>query len=180
MKIAIGAGHNPPKDFGCIYQDFTEYDWNLKVAIQSQIELSKTNHTYYDFKGTLPEKTKYINSINADIAIEIHHNCNINSDIKGTEIIYHPESIKGKLLAEKIMRTFYLYPEFRINLKEGYYRYDPTRGYFYFLSHTKMPAIILECAYLTNETDRQLMLKSNYKNNIAKALIGGIENYVET
>jgi len=181
MIAAIGAGHYPQKP-GAKYKNIIEYSENLKVAVRIQIELSRRHHKFYDFKGILKQKVDYINLVNPDIAIEIHHNYNSNPDVRGTEIIYHPTSVKGKVLAEKIMRAFYSYPNSwdRVSLKEGYYRYDKSRGYFYFTSHTNPPAIILECAYMSNPEDRLLMFSPNYLKTITKAVVGGIENYAES
>jgi N-acetylmuramoyl-L-alanine amidase len=181
MIVAIGAGHTP-KSPGVKYKNIIEYTENLKVTTRIQIELSRKHIEFHDFKGSLRQKVDYINLVKPDVAIEIHHNYHWDSDIRGTELIYHPTSQKGKLLAEKIMRAFFAYPDSwdRISLREGYYRYDKSKGFYYFTSHTKMPAIILECVYVSNPEDRLLMFSVGYLNKIAKSVVEGIKNYAET
>lgn len=179
MTIAIGAGHHPDKP-GCIYKDLIEYYENMKVATHVQIELSKQHLKFYDFKGTLKQKVDYINYLDTDIAIEIHHNFNSNSEIRGTEIIYHPTSNQGHLLALKLAKAFNFYGDFQAEIHEGYYRYDKTKGFFTFTSKTKMPAVIIECLYFSNLKDRILLRSANYLNDLSRAVVGGIQNYAKT
>ena len=179
-SIAVSIGHNPPRDYGFQKKGKAEYFYNASVAIELQKELYENEYIVYYPHGSLKTKVDMINHLfKPEIAVEIHHNSNSRKMEKGAEIIYHPTSIQGKILAEKILKEME-YRGFETGgIFKGYYRYDKTKGYFYFTSKTNMPAVIIECAYMTNADDFAVMNEIDYFRKMAHAIYRGIENYVE-
>ncbi len=112
MKIAIDAGHNPPWDYGVLVNgigDFTydkklilkyptiEYFWNRKVATELQFILTNRGHLIFPFCGSLVERVKKINSLDVELAIEIHHDAHTNKNVRGGGRFYIiPQVKKGK------------------------------------------------------------------------------------
>jgi N-acetylmuramoyl-L-alanine amidase len=46
------------------------------------------------------------------------------------------------------------------------------------LNQTKMPAIIVECGFLSNENEEKLLLTDDYQNKIVDSIVDGLEEYV--
>jgi N-acetylmuramoyl-L-alanine amidase len=46
------------------------------------------------------------------------------------------------------------------------------------LNQTKMPAIIIECGFLSNKNEEKLLLTEDYQNKIVDSIIDGLEEYL--
>jgi N-acetylmuramoyl-L-alanine amidase len=47
----------------------------------------------------------------------------------------------------------------------------------YLLKNSKIPAVIVECGFLSNFEEEQLLLSEDYRSSISEAIVSGIENY---
>ena len=177
MKIAIDAGHNPPADWGAEYNEYIEYILNRRVATEIQGLLYRQKHEVLPFMGTLKNKVESINIWKADIAIEIHHNAHNSIHVKGSEVLYYPNSSKGKQLAESIIQSI-SWSYLTLGIFEGYFERNPKADILYFLKFTNMPAVIVECLYITNYQDREVIKNDNYKFLMAERIVEGIEKYL--
>jgi len=176
MRIALDAGHNPPKDWGAICNSYVEYAWNRRIATETQILLKNAKHNVYPFCGNLVHKISHINKNIVDVAIEIHHNANSNLKIQGAEVLYYPDSFAGKKLAEHILEV--IGRSFQTNgIYEGFYQRDYNKPILYFLEKTQMPAVIVECAYLSSNNDRHNMSDDFYVIRMARRIVEGIEKW---
>ena len=182
MTIAIDAGHNTPHDLGHVYDnEIFEFWENRIVAAYAGRYLQQWGYTVEDFQGHLiREKIPFINSRNAELSIEIHHNANKSETIRGAEVIYHPNSKQGKKAAECIIDAMKLEGFRTRGVFEGYFRYDKSRGFFAWTAKLWKPSIIVECLYLTNAVDRQVLLYEDYYKDMGFAIAQGAKNYVET
>ena len=185
--IAIDAGHNIPQDLGKVVlhpdtkKRIKEFFLNKYVALVVQEDLIDRGYTVHDFEGSLVrKKITFINTVKANIAVEIHHNAHSIPTVRGAEVIYHPGSKKGEVLADYIL-TEIRQEGFETNgVKEGWYRYNPKLGKFYaFTSKIWSPAVIVECGYMTNEKDLEIILCSNYYEKMGKAIARGIDSYAK-
>jgi|SRR5210317_1096777 len=145
--IFISAGHYPAAP-GARYGRFIEHDEAIIWAERIADKLGG-NGTLVP-TGYLREKVDFINKriMNGDVAVEIHFNAakdsSGNNVGRGSETLYYPGSVKGKLLAEACQSALAAhYPPDR-GVKEGWYRMDPERGPDFFLAKTACPAVILE------------------------------------
>ena len=50
----------------------------------------------------------------------------------------------------------------------------------YILKSTDNPAVIVECGFLSNPEEEQLLLSKKYQNKIAKAITDGVCAYVKS
>ena len=87
----------------------------------------------------------------ADALISIHTNASTNTAASGFEVFHHPGSVEGKRLAAAIASTFQLSSVVQM----------PSRGVhegrFYVLKHSSMPAVLVECGFLTNAHDQEII-----------------------
>ncbi|MCR4434959.1 MAG: N-acetylmuramoyl-L-alanine amidase [Clostridiales bacterium] len=47
------------------------------------------------------------------------------------------------------------------------------------LSYSKIPGVIVETAFMSNSTERQLLTKDEFREQLAKAIADGVEHYLK-
>ena len=110
---------------------------------------------------------------NAGVVIALHQNHFPAEKYHGTQVFYsanHPASLP---LAESIRRCVLdaLQPENTRELKKA------TNG-IYLLYHTTRPAVLVECGFLSNNTERELLKTPVYQQKMALAIAGGYLTYL--
>lgn len=181
--ILISAGHHPLARGAC-YDGFCEYDEALKW--RDEIISILGDQAVAVPTGTLPQKVKWINALDANIAIEIHFNSAIINGThvgRGCETLYYPGSKKGKDLARTIQHAIapIHFPD--RGIKEGWYRMDKPgivdydgdvegdEKPDYFLRKTNCTAIIIEPEFIHYKIEIPHKRKGTCE-SIAEALKG--------
>lgn len=171
MKIMIDAGHGP-QTAGKRSPDgvLREFDFNRAVAELVKIDLVAAGITVsfaHDEQKDVPlsERTQKANRLNVDAFISIHANA-YGSDwngASGIETYIFPTASNGsKMLAELVQRS----------LIHACNRPDRgvKKGNFAVLRDTKMPAILIECGFMTNREEAALLLRKSYRIQCANAI----------
>jgi N-acetylmuramoyl-L-alanine amidase len=180
--VVIDAGHggwDPGKvgDAGTL-----EKDINLKIAeqLQSYLELGgavalvtrdtdeATGETKRD---DLKERVSIADVNNASMLISIHQNSFPDAKAHGAQVFYYSKSEESKLLAECVQAQF---AEF---MQQGDKRLAKPNSDYYILKRTTSPAIIVECGFLSNESDESLLNEEQYQEKVAWAIYMGVLNY---
>ncbi len=52
------------------------------------------------------------------------------------------------------------------------------RAPFYVLAHSNMPAALLEIAFITNKEEEKKLKETDFRNNVAKAICYGLEDFI--
>jgi N-acetylmuramoyl-L-alanine amidase len=122
----------------------------------------------------LAVRTEMANNSGADIFVSVHANAYGNgewNDIGGIETYHYPSSVNGKMLAEKIHKY----------LIRGTPLAD--RGIktatWYVLKYTHMPAVLVECGFMTNKEEARLLLSDAYRAECAGEITQGILDYFD-
>jgi N-acetylmuramoyl-L-alanine amidase len=155
-KVFIGVGHGG-SDPGAVANGLKEKDVNLAVALACRDELQRHGVEVYmsrtkDEADPLEHRIKECNRSGADLALDIHANAGGGD---GAEVFYHykggtSKTLAGNILAE-VVRIGQNSRGAKIKLNsEG-------RDYFGFIRQTVPPAVIVECAFLDNKTDVQII-----------------------
>ena len=149
-KVFIAPGHGG-KDPGAVANGYNEKDFNLVIALacaeylsEYGVEVQMSRYTDEDDNSKEAECVAY----NPDLAVSIHNNAGGGD---GCEVYY---SIKGgvsKTLAQNILDQIVAIGQNSRGIKT---RVD-SKGidYFDFMSKTKSPAVIVECAFIDNTKD---------------------------
>lgn len=182
--IIIDAGHGgwDPGKTGSVGEN--EKMINLSIALKLQMFLEQGGANVSMTRNTdealgekkqadMKERKAVAKESDADIFVSIHQNSFPKADAKGAQVFYHKSSPNGKLLAEMIQST----------LKE-YVDPDNTRvakdnTSYYILKNTEIPAAIVECGFLSNREEEQLLNDEKYQEKIAWAIYMGIMDYFE-
>lgn len=186
VVITVDAGHGG-RDSGTLYKDLLEKDINLEIAKELEKELGKNGAiTYmtrdsdidlssiYDSRkkrGDLYRRLQLIRKNNSDLYLSIHINWYQKSYHKGAEVLYNPINKENKLLATSIME------EFKTDLNS---KRDIKQTDLYMYRNTTTPGVLIECGYLSNPTERNLLTEKSYQKKISQSITKGVIKYLKT
>jgi N-acetylmuramoyl-L-alanine amidase len=173
--VVIDPGHGGYDRGGGPGQVLPEKVFTLDVAKRVARILQDDGHIKViltrsaDYYVSLPERT-YIANSNAGrsaIFVSIHFNYGRRSGAYGIETYYNNYS--GYKLAALI------HPRV-IQALGSIDRRIRHRGYFV-LRRNRLPAVLVECGFLTNPGEAARILQPGTRENLAKAIAAGIERY---
>jgi N-acetylmuramoyl-L-alanine amidase len=179
--VLIDAGHGG-YDPGKIAGKSNEKDINLDIAkkLQGYLETGDATviMTRIDDTGLANTKKSDMysrkltaNTSNADIFVSIHQNSYPQSSVHGAQVFYFNSSDNSKKLAECIQKELKSSVDYQN-------KFDPKENSnYYVLRQTSMPAVIVECGFLTNPGEKEKLLDSDYQDRIAWAIYMGIIDY---
>lgn len=109
---------------------------------------------------------------NAALTVSIHQNHFFQSQYHGTQVFYGVKHTESKILAEDIQKQVasLLQPQNKRTIKAA--------GENIFLLHrTTRPAVIVECGFLSNPTEAELLKNKQYRQQMAFAIGCGVLEY---
>ena len=172
-KVFLGVGHGG-KDSGAVGNGFKESDLNLSIALSCQADLIRHGVSVMmsrtkDEDDELSEEIKECNAFDPDLAVDIHNNAGGGD---GAEAFYHYGGGKGKTLAENILKEITAIQQ---NSRGAKTRLNSVgKDYYGFIRQTKVPAVIVECAFVDNPTDIQIIDTEAKRKVMGKAIAKGI------
>lgn len=174
MKILINPGHSiEGLDHGAIGKSgLWEAKANANIAQLVKCHLCRKgiDSVIFQQKKSLQEVINYENANKFDLAVSIHCNAATSTQANGVETLYWPSSIgKSKKLAECIQKE--LVAETKLRDRGIKKRTDLA-----FLEKTKTTSVLVECAFISNKREEQ-MLKDDC-DLFAKAIANGILKYI--
>jgi N-acetylmuramoyl-L-alanine amidase len=170
MKVCIDPGHGGT-DPGAIGEDpfvLKEKDVNLSISLFLKKELETKGHTVFltrdtDIDVSLSARAKFANQKDADIFISIHCNSFANNSAEGIETWIFSGSNAGRKLAEPVQKS--LAATFPNHKDRGI-----KEANFQVLRETKMPAILIECEFISNPTKLKFLADKDNQAKIAQAI----------
>ncbi len=109
----------------------------------------------------------------ADVLVSIHQNAFSQQGVKGAQVFYHQQSQQGKMLAQAIQENIktFVDPENKRKIKSS--------TSYYLLNESEMPGVIIECGFLTNKEEEELLMSDAYQEKMAWGIYRGINSYFE-
>jgi len=166
--VIIDAGHGGHDRGGLPGQYVPEKVVALDVSIRLQRKLqgagirtvmTRTSDVFIP----LSARVAAANSRPRSIFVSIHFNSASNFEARGVETFYY--SRESQLLAYAINR--------RIAVIAAADRGVKFRG-FYVLRNCRVPAVLVECGFLSNRYDARLALNASYRERLASEIARGI------
>ncbi len=107
------------------------------------------------------------------IFLSIHQNYFSDTACCGTQVFYSPNNEKSALLADAIQKAVItaVQPENQRVIK-------PSGKEIYLLYHAQVPAVMVECGFLSNPEEAAKLTDEDYQNKIAAAIGDGVCNYL--
>ena len=176
--LVIDAGHGG-KDPGALSKDEFTYEKEINLKILSELKelLDKDDiKVYYtkleDATLFLRPRVTLANDVDCDFFISIHNNANDSTKVNGTEILYYNDEYKNikikdmaKIFSDELSKA--------ITLKNGGL-VQMKNGDIFILSNARVPAIIIEAGYMTNNNDLTYIKSRNGQKAIAQGIYNGI------
>lgn len=181
--IVLDAGHGGGDPGAIGVAGTREDDINLKITLYLKAELEKRGHTVLltrsedamiaeNKNADMRKRREIISQSGADYAISIHLNSNTDRSCRGPVAIYQEQSQQGKQIAQLLQQT----------LNEQIAPPKPRQvqsGNYYILKSGAMPIVIVECGFLSNAEEEQLLLDDAYQQKIAAAIADGMQAYID-
>lgn len=190
MVVVIDAGHGG-EDSGAVANGILEKDINLSIALKLRDMLTASGYTvimtrdtdisiYDNSASTVHEKKvsdmknreAIINGGSNHILISIHQNKFEQSKYSGAQIFYSNNNADSVKLAESIRLsvTGLLQPDNKRELKSD-------DGSIYILKTAQVPAVIVECGFISNEEEAAKLNTEEYQSQMAFAVYCGFLDY---
>lgn len=183
--IVIDPGHGGI-DTGASRGNVVEKDITLAIAKRLAKNLSQSGAAVIllrengkdlagdDFQGRIRDRkrkdmntrVRRANEARADIMISIHTNAELGSSSSGAQTFYQPGDEKSKLIATSIQEE--------LGRVLGNTKRKATRGKYFVLEKTHMPAVIVEVGFISNPREAQLLTDEAYQSKVAYAIFSGI------
>ena len=174
--IIIDAGHGGT-DPGSVKQGVQEKNINLQIALKLQKRLERKGYKVVmtrtdDTAISLINRTKLANKAKGDLLISIHQNSFRDASVHGIEVFYTPgKETYDDRLANCIQEALISYTQ----AKDRHVR-EITN--LLIIRESNMSACLIESAYLSNDTERELIQTKDYQDKVVTGIIEGIENFL--
>ena len=109
-----------------------------------------------------------------DVLVSIHQNSFTQSSVHGAQTFFNAKSEHGKQLAQHIQSQIKRYVD-TTNRREA-----KSNTNYYVLKATEIPAVIIECGFLTNPEEEEKLNHPVYQEKMALGIYLGIVKYFET
>jgi len=171
-RVILDAGHGG-KDKGANRGSVYEKTLALSVAKRTEALLKKkgmavTMTRRSDVFVSLARRAAIANSYKNCIFVSIHFNAHKSNRYHGVETYYYGG--EGRNLAAHIHLR--MLSRLKIRNRDTRQRKDLA-----VLRRTRCPAVLVECGYISNATERRRCMSSSYQKNCAQAIADGILAY---
>lgn len=187
IVIDVGHGGNDPGKVNS--EGIQEKDVNLEIAFYLRDYLIAQDYIVYltrdadcglHDEGASNKKTsdmrnriQFFSDKNADLMVSIHQNSFPDSSQHGAQTFYYTTGKESKLLAESIQSSL-------LTIDDTNTRAAKSSDSYYILKHSTMPAVIVECGFLSNLEETARLTDPNYQKQLAYAISMGICVYDTT
>lgn len=172
-KVFLGVGHGGT-DSGAIGNGFREKDLNLSIALACNEVLVNHGVTVLmsrtkDENDSISDEIRECNAFKPDLAVDIHNNAGGGD---GAECFYHHLGGNGKVLAENILNEIVKIGQNSRGIKQ---RVNSSgKDYYAFIRETVAPSVIVECAFVDNLNDMQILNTVDKQSAMGIAIAKGI------
>ncbi|MCF8009508.1 MAG: N-acetylmuramoyl-L-alanine amidase family protein [Halanaerobiales bacterium] len=174
--IVLDAGHGG-FDPGAVGSNLQEKDVNFKIVKRLEsilkshgfkVLLTRDDDTFI----SLSQRVQFANNNNARLFISIHNNSSNKNTSEGTETFISPNKTGDSyLLANSIQNQL-------VNGLELVNR-GVKKENLYVIKYTKMPAVLVEVAFLSNPNEEKLLRDEKFITKTAVSISRGIFDYLD-
>ncbi len=192
--IILDAGHGGI-DGGCsAYNGALEKDINLSIELSLKailesfgysVEVTRStdvsifdpgivgigNQKKSDMNNRLALFNKYENAV----AVSIHQNKFTDAQYNGAQMFYTETNPLSQTLAQTLQNTF------RNKLQNNNDREIKNAGKdLFLLYYSKCPSVMVECGFLSNKQEADLLLSKGYQKQVALTIFCGLNEFIRT
>jgi N-acetylmuramoyl-L-alanine amidase len=184
--IVIDAGHGG-EDGGAVANNIVEKDINLSISkklkdifkasgfivitTRDKDKMINTNGSSLREKkvSDMKNRLELFNKNENNIVVSIHQNKFSQEKYSGTQIFYSDNNPQSETMAEYIRKNIakLIQPENERTTK-------PADRSIYLLYNSKVPAVIVECGFISNYIEANKLKDNNYQKKLAFAIYSGV------
>ena len=169
--VVIDAGHGG-HDVGGQWGRVYEKHLALDTAVRLEKHLKRMGYRTVmtrrgDYFLTLPQRCQIANRYRNAIFVSVHFNYTWKQDVSGLETFYF--NSEGQKIANHVQNRMIRYTR-SVDRNEKFSR-------FYVIRNTKMPSILVEGGFVSNEAERKRMKSARFREALARAIADGIQRY---
>lgn len=189
-EVIIDAGHGAADSGKIGINKALEKDINLQIAVKVkrlleaqdiQVYMTREDDTgFYPGSGSnkkvqdMKKRVAFINEIKPDLTVSIHQNSFEQESICGAQTFFYGTSKEGEKAAE-LMQEQLITTLDKENRREA-----KNNSSYYLLKKTETPIIIVECGFLSNRKEAELLITDEYQEKAAWAIHLGILRYLNS
>lgn len=186
--VVIDPGHGGIDPGKVGINEVYEKDINLSIALllkeileqnDCKVVMTRTTDTGLYSEGDsnkkmadLRKRCQLIDECGADVTVSIHQNSFSQESSKGAQVFYQTTSSQGKELADILQKQLIS------SLDESNHRVAKANSDYYMLKNTKSTMVIVECGFLSNRQEAELLVQSSYQRRVAWAVALGTLQYL--
>lgn len=194
LHILLDPGHGG-EDGGAVgYSGSIEKNLNLAISLQLrelltfigfEVEMTRDTDTARGDTslGTIRERKvsdmyerlELYNSNTQALVISVHMNNYGDKSVRGVQVFYSQNTAESQALGQSVQSAVatQLHPENKFVLK-------PAEKNLFLLFHSKTPAILIECGFVSNPDEEALLKSSDYQRQMAFAILSGVMDYINS
>ncbi len=178
-KVAVDPGHGGEVDLGSVRNGLYEKNANLSIALYLKAELEARGYEVYMIRETDEEVENKQRPVmaaenKADIYVSVHLN-SLDEDSDGTrgaEVWYsNLHDNDSDVLAQYVVDEL-------TNVIDTRNRGIKMSNNLVVLKYNELPACLVECGFMSSETERAKLFDSEYQQQIAKGIANGIQKFL--
>jgi N-acetylmuramoyl-L-alanine amidase/PKD repeat protein len=176
IRVFLDAGHGG-SDTGAIGFGYYEKTANLDIALRTKAKLEANGFEVVmrrtvDSGASLDDIVNMANSSGADLFVSIHNNAAVSPYAHGTETYWCANGVAGSNQLANLLQANLVSQTGRANrgVKTANFRV---------IKYTTMPAALVECAFISNQTENELLKSDDFREKCAIAIFDAIKKFSE-
>ena len=175
-RIVVDPGHGGD-DTGYLQGETTESDLVFDLASRIEGRLAAAGATVYLTRGrdqnpTPAERTAFANDARADLFISLHLDAHDSQHARGVASYYYGT---GSGASSTVGEQFANLARREVIARTGMLDLGSHPKTWDLLRMTRMPAVRLDCGYLTHSVDRLLLLDARVRSAVALAVLAAVQ-----
>lgn len=162
------GGHDLGGHWGRVYEKHLALDTATRLeATLKRMGYQTVMTRKSDYFISLPQRVSTANRYKNAIFVSIHYNYTWKEQVSGLETFYYNR--EGQRLARYVQSSLVRMTR-TVNRNAKFAR-------FYVLRNCKLPAILVEGGFVSNEKERNRMKSAYFRESIARGIAEGIQRY---
>ena len=162
------GGHDKGGQWGRVYEKHLALDTAMRLeATLKRMGYQTVMTRRSDYFISLPQRVSTGNRYKNAIFVSIHYNYTWKENVSGLETFYYSRA--GRSLARYVQSSLVRRTR-TVDRKAKFARY-------YVIRNSKLPAILVEGGFVSNEKERNRMKSAYFREAIARGIAEGIQRY---
>lgn len=180
--IVIDPGHGGSDPGKVGVNGALEKDINLQMAQKLKVKLEangvKVQMTREDDtisgnkKEDMKQRVAMIEKAAPVLVVSIHQNSFSDESAKGAQVFYYAKSEESEAAAQIVQNSLLEFDPNNTRTIKGNTEY-------YMLKKTSVPIIIVECGFLSNSEEAELLILNEYQEEITESICTGILKWLD-